>query len=852
MGNLAYSVTSNRPRTILNVADWAALANHGNYGTIDPTFRTRLINEATTIATTDTATICRNSSGTGSPRDDIHKKMLTLCAGHQAVGALMPAGTLLIWRLKAQDVAAYIANTLIPLNQWGTNSRRSSTLALAYVLDLLYSYHSAGQISTMGSAIITLCDDMSLNQYETFDGHTAGDQACAFIAAAALYGESGFTSGASNAATPLQDAIDYWWGGNATLVINGEARLNFNRYFCSGGGHGKSVWYSMLEGWYTSLILQCASNALTSMTINGEAYALPSSETWINSLGEWFVNFACRGDLDYWHIQGDTDRVTNPWFHEYESTTLAYLIRNSAAFRGALRSIYDRKLQKTFGLNQNPVYNRIADYCLFDPGSATYAPVDPSSVPVATSKLMNPPGIYVYRNNWDLTGDRHCAIVVEAQNYFWRGHSSDLKCGSIAINVQDDMVLLNRGFYSTSSAQTDIADFGGTYTNNFVRQSISASGVPLVDDFAVTATASPNWRGTPHTDQNFNGTSTPYPHGQGGQLFKYDYTIATSPPTPNDPYTITRMTSEGTPTGSRWRRVIGIDGDFNKGLEIQAETNDLVFLTADLRWAYVAREDHYGTANDRLETCTLKMIVIKNEGNYPCVFRVAKVRARQSSYVKRDVWNFYGDPNIASFNTTGRFFASGYRAVEQSASAKGGKCLIAYHNFASYRCDKVGDSSATYTGTGANHHAYTVGGTSTLQRFPLGANPSTQLGGRQFTDLGRWRVEIRPLTQQQDDTFVNLIVPLGPNDVEPDFTLFESATHWCVRFGGESSERVYKIHKTTVAYEGPTDPLDDIAPAAPTGVAAVAGPASGQVTVSWNRNTEPDYRKARVSYRVKV
>lgn len=109
-------------------------------------------------------------------------------------------------------------------------------------------------------------------------------------------------------------------------------------------------------------------------------------------------------------------------------------------------------------------------------------------------------------------------------------------------------------------------------------------------------------------------------------------------------------------------------------------------------------------------------------------------------------------------------------------------------------------------------------------------------------DLGRYRVEVSPGTPKEEDYFVNLIMPIADGESPPAFEWFEEASYYGVRFGGEE----FRIHKTIdqALWSG----ADTQPPAAPQNLAAEVGPGSGQVTLTWDPNTD-DAVKYRGYYR---
>lgn len=794
-----------------------------------------LISSITRAATT---LLAKTDDSLTNGTDSYHKNVLVLAVAGKVDSTNANAS---LWRAKAVSMAVYASDNVVPGYVSGspsTGKRRSMLMGLGWTYDLFYADLSASQKSTINAAVISMCDKMTLDPKEMLDGHSAGDQMAQLIGALAIYGDH------AGAPARLQEAISFWYGGDPAVTMDAQARLAYNRYFAANGGGGKGAWYEALDSWKCYHFLEAVQNGLTGMTLDGDAYTLPGGETWIDKVGEWWLNVVIRGDMDYWKW-GDTGRQDNPWFHENTRVALSYLIQNSPTWRKQLRWAYDKIQTKTESLGQSSANNRVTDFLLFELGAAANQPLAPeSSTPVPSkSRLFEPPGTYFYRNNWDIGGPTHCTINIHCPTYYFLGHSADLDCGLIQINVKDDMVLLNTGMYDVD--QANVADFGGTHTNNWVRQSISKSGVPLIDDLFTTLLQSPDYTSKPHVNRDFNGNVAVYSHGQGGQLHKYDPNAAASPK-PIDPFTVAKMIGDG--GGLTWRRTVGINGETDRGLEVKADTADLVFLTADIRRAYIRRLTDFNTADDRTEVVQLKIMIVKNEGPWPYIFRVARIKARQAAYVKRDHWHFWGVPVTDNWLAKGHFRGLGYRATEEAATAQGGKCFFAYYKHTDLQMSVVGDSSSNFTTAGANHFATFIGGSATPTRWPLSANPSVRFK----PDIGRFRVEVRPKVAQLEDSFVCLICPLGVNDQAPDFTFFETQSHYGVRFGGETSQRVYKIHKTQALYEGPTDPLDTEAPAAPTGVQAAPGPGSGQVTVSWNANTEPDLAKYRVSYRVKV
>lgn len=825
MSRPTYTAYANHPRILFRDTDLPWIIGQGNpIYTEGNLIATKIYNGAISLKSPSDASLTQD-------KNDYHVKALTLCMGSKlgtSLFGITESGMI----AKAISSARYAAQTVAPSYSSSTDSsdRRSLVFGMALVFDILYSSLSSDDKTVIATGIMNICGKMRLVSTEMMDGHSAGDQAFRIIGALAILGEPGFDSGGSDAKDHLNQALDYWYGGDNTLTKGGVGRLGYNRYFNSNGGAGKGTGYEIFAGWYTVALLESLQNALSTMTLDGDTYTLPTSEAFIDRWGEWFLNTFMRGDFDFWK-HGDTQRLSNPLFAETEHLVLAYLISASPTWRRNLRWHYDTKYNKAKALGQSWYASEVMDFCLFDRANATFnqlAPNQTTPEPIK-SRLFEPPGSYWFRKTWDTMGPSNCIINIHCPTYWFGGHNADLDCGQIQINLKDDMVLLDTGLYKTE--QVDVSDLGGTHTNNWARQSISKSGIPLVDDLSTATTLSPIETSTPHVDRNPAGNKAAFPHAQGGQLWKaFDDGGAWS----IDPDTTEKMYSDG--GGMAWRRTVGINGETDRGIEIKADTADFCFITADIRRAYLKKSADIDTAAERLTMCQMKWMIIKNEGNWPCIFRVARVRSRVSTFIKRDVWHFWGSPTINA--TNGTFSAIGFIGT--------GKCLIAYHNFVNYGFSQVGGGDATTIGS--TQFAYTIGSSSTLNNFPPTGYPNS----RYMPDIGRFRVEVKPTTAQTEDNFVCLIMPLATTDSNPDYTFFEETDYWGVRFGGVTSQRIYKIHKTQALYQGPAEAIDTTAPTAPTGFSAIAGPGSGQVSLSWNPAPEVDAAKHRACYRIKV
>lgn len=787
--------------------------------------------------------------------DSYYSKALTACMAR----ILATGGAILspIILAKLVSSAKYAAQTVsvgyitVGRNNTGTvnglsynakvDNRRSLLLGMALVFDICYSEISQADRTIIAQGILDMCDFMLVDGAQLMDGHAGGDQACQLVGALSIYGETGFTSGGSNAATRLDEALDYWYGGNSGLTDSGGGWIDYSRYYLADGG-GKGAWYEALEMWYTSYFLMAMQNGFTSLTLDGDPYAIPTNEPWIDAVGEWFLNVTMRGDFDYFQI-GDTFRTSNPFFQIDTRTALSFLIQNSNTWRRQLRWMFDALRQRTKLLGQNPAYNEVFDYIAIDHHQASTQPLPPdNTIPKPSrSRLFQKSGTYIYRNNWDIIGPNNTTILITCPRYYYQGHQ-DLDCGAIQINVNDDMVLCSTGFYSTGDVN---ANYQGTHNNKWKKQSIAHSGIPLIDDLFTTQQNAPIEQSLPHTNRNDVGTHVVYAHGQGGQLWKRFGTAI-------DPNTINKMTSDG--GALAWMRVQGINGETDRGIEIKVETDEYVFLTADIRRAYLRQYTDLGTSAERATMVEMKWVIIKNEWNHPIVFRVARVKSRLASFKKYDNWNFWGSPNMGTIGTNGRFSSIGYRA-DQNAPINppglGGKLLIAYHNFANLNFVSIGDTDPNFALTTSTKFSYSIGGAARIG-YPPSGNPSST---RHYPDIGRFRIEASPKTQQVEDYFVCALVPMIPGETEPTFEFFEEQDYFGIRFTSGANARVYKVHKTQSTIIGPGN-ATDLTP--PTVVSPVTPslPAAGEVRLTWPAlNSDPTMDnggKYRMSYRVKV
>jgi hypothetical protein len=837
----------------------------------------------------------------GAIKSAVHQKCLTFAT----VGYLTDAFSTDI-KAQAITLAKYLAQTwATPVISEGTQEDREVLLGMAFVFDILFQDISAADRKIIGDGIIAQCDLMSLSYGELMDGHSGGDQACQLIGALALVGESGagydYTTGGSNATTRLNEALDFWFGQNA----GDQARFDYDRYFGADGGSGKGVWYQNLGYWYTSLFSRCYHNAVASSTLDGDDYTLYTNESWWGKVGEWFLNAHARGDLEYFKI-GDTARVSSPLFHEYSRVSLAHLMTHGGAWRGNICWLY-RILN---ALETGSAYTKTLDFLLCDPDDPANISTPPATNAVATSRLFAPPGSYFYRSSWDIAGEDNCIVNIHAPEYYYLGHQ-DLDVGSIQINVGKDMVLCNTGTHSSSDAK---AKYGGSHCNEWQRQSLSKSGIVLVDDEAGVVAATPVEDSTPHTNKNEAGTHTTYNHGEGGQLHKKyvmatgtstaatsntitlasassainnayieAYIYITSGPgagqskritgyvgstkvatvasnwstnptasgykiTSIDPISTTNMTSHL--GGLAWKRTTSVAGDVTKGIQLLKSTALYDYLAWDSRYAYLRQYPDLGGSSERVRMAQNKIIVIKAgvEHKWPILFRVARYQSRLASMKKKDPWHFWGNPVVGSFGTTGAFYADGYYADTISS---GGRCWIAYHNFAGYSTEQIGDSAASFTGTSLADAKFRKfeGGSSSGANYP----PANTPGARHLNDIGRFRLSVKPIAQNVEDSFVCLIMPMAHTDSPPSYTLSDDIDWWIVTF--PATQHVYKIHKLTSSVIGPDDGVDTAPPSAPTNVAAT-NPLSQTVVVSWtgdsNDTSMNNGGKYRVSYRVKV
>lgn len=638
---------------------------------------------------------------------------------------------------KLLSAAKYLAQTTGIWSSW--TQRRYQVLCLAYAYNFLRTgviTFAAADRKIIGDALMSMTTGGTNDTQEFLDGHSAGNYMAYFIAAATLYGESGSGYDYTAAATTKMDAALGFWFGDITDDV---CHMDSWRYFGDQGAHWMGASYTQIGGWKMSFMLNAMQSALTDITLDSVAYDPIADESWIEKIGEFFLHIWMRGDDDYFTVM-DTARVVEPWVHDQMRQTLGFLITNGGTYRKPLRWMLDTLNAKETVASYAPIH----DVLFYDPADADNASLPPQSTSIARTFYANPPGTYFYRSTWDYK--TACVVQIECPERYFQGHSH-LNRGSIQIAFKDDMVLGHSGLYRTSDAN---ANFNGPHHHYYYQQSIACSGVPLCDDGTYV-----------HYAYNELGSWFAYPTALGGQTWKMDGTT-------KDAYDVDELTTAG--GGESW-----LAAEMTRPV---TATDDYDFVVCDVQRAYVRDYTELGGATERIRACKIKYLIIKRETDWPIVLRVMTMESRLAAMEKRDVWHSYGQWTLSdAANGARRGTAQGYRGV--------GKVVIDLYNPSDFDVAQVG--GGTLDGSGYAAQQFYYDGTN----YP----PSNPCPARYLPDLCRYRLEHVAANDRTEETFVQLLMPMGIAESPPEYTWIDNATWFGVRFTASGTE--YKIAKAT-------------------------------------------------------
>lgn len=795
-------------------------------------------------------------SATSYFNDDFHLKQLA----HLLYGVIMVNGDVLE---TAMQHAIHLANnraTQAQLDNSNTamdpQERRAAAVGLALTWDMLttYSGFTAANKAKIGDALIRVLDKMNNDFDDLMDGHAPADQAAKIVGAISLFGESGsgfnYDTGASSAKTRLDFGLDYQYGGNAAVTSGGEAALDTHRYFSTVGGSGKGIWYEEVALHSVFQQFLAMTQGFSAITLDDAAY-VPFDEAWVEQVMSWLLHFGLRGDGEIFRI-GDTNRNKAPWFVRNNRGCASTLVTYPASGTYRKQAMWfleqwhrNAGVQnaKDAGDTSGSAYQRAHEFVLVDPSDPLNAAKHPADISTAKLKYWSTPGAYSYVSDWSKDAGMH--LSAQFPEFWYYGHQ-DLDVGAIQITVKNDMVLLNRGLYDTSVASDNAgaADNGGTMTNNFSRQSISKSGIVRVsDELAVSGN-------TPHRARDRGGTKRTYPNGEGGQLWKHDGAENI------DPRSVGHMRFDG--SGNMWRRCEGRPGApaGTTGMELiggGGEGDSYAFFYANARRGYLRLHTELGGAVERTRVMECRDMLIRNQPTGPILFRYWRADSRLASMKKAQGWNFWGNPVVGNFPATGKFYAEGYLGTVSPSppTREVGVCMVWYYNHTAFSAFQTGgNQTKDALGYGNQQFFYNPYDGSGGKNYP----PSEDIGNypRHLPDLGLYRIDIKPKVQAVRDDFVCLVIPLVKGDSEDVLGVkwLTEDKFYGVQFGNGD---VYKINKTDFTFVAPNQPVDNIPPGAPTGLAATVGAVTGRVSLSWTANSiETDLRSYRVYRRIKV
>jgi hypothetical protein len=759
-----------------------------------------------TLKGTADALISTNSSGT--PQEAVFQKFLLL-------GLYGWIENDAACHTKLLSAAKYLAQNQSIGSVWfstDSTSKRYQELALACAYDFLRTgviTFSAADRKIIGDAMGVQCQKSYLSS-EYLDGHSSGFAMSQMVCALVLYGESGTGYNYTAWATSVIDtALDFWYGSAPGAVC----KLDTNRYFSADGGTQLGCWYGQLDLWKCAMFLHVASKAFVQNTetanalqLNGIDYDPLTYETWLQEVPEFIANSWMRGDKDYWTIH-DTDRTSNPFFHDYTRTALSFFVANGGTWRKHLAFIWDTLHDEAIARAQFAYYQAVLDVILFDPANADNAIEYPWLAATQKPKtvLFKPPGEFFHRNTWQVTNNSgSCVVNIGCNERYFAGHRH-VNVGSIGIMVGTDVVLGgSTGLYETGDAN---AKYGGNHHRNWYQQSIAHSGIPLVTCNAGT-----------HTNLNVGGSRVAY-NDAGGQKFR---TGTRTGSTVYDVYNVSDLRFEG--GGEMWHIADS---------SLEEDTDDFAFLYVDALESYMANYTSYTTSP--IKGMDFRYLVIKREGLFPMVLAVCRMNVLAASFPAGNTKTYqihtYADPMISPSSVTPdctEVVSVGYRGT--------GKVTASFYTPAgNYRFAKSSMAMPNTAGYGIS------------QFWVVNANypPATAAGTRYMPDIGRYTVSVDTLVSRDVDYFAVLYQPRGINDGAIPFT-WEVNDNWIgVRFG--SSAHTYSVHKN---YVQAIMSGDSSAPAAPTGLVATSLDESVQLT--WNPNTETDVVGYNTYYREKV
>jgi len=696
------------------------------------------------------------------------------------------------------DAAVDCANNRLGLYT-GTNRRFALELMVA-AFDLHYSALTAGEKSALVTGINSVCAAINagLDWDTRMDGHSPGNAAFMLMGGLALDGDH------ASSTTYINNGLDFWFGATA----DGKGTTYFWRYFGQDGGTGKGGSYSHLGLWYALQYYKWLHNGFVrnadtpnALQLDSEDYAPWEDETWVQQIGEWLVH-NLKGSDDRWQLH-DTDR-TNPWYHKYWRMAVASLVGRGGSWRPVMRWLHDRlhaKSISTGGYNPGSSSHAIKEFYLIDPGDSSEQPQDPDSAGIARSKFFYPPGIYSCRHPV-FDPRQSCQIVSTLQDRYFKGHNH-LKVGGIQIDVAADAVLLNSGYYD---------DWQSNHASNWAQQSISCSGVPLVEGENANGDME-------HYSRDTGGARATFPISEGGQCWMTDDGTINGDYGPDNVYDLQYAGS-----GNMWKkaddtRMVYSDSNYD-------------FVYCDFRRAYLKVYTDYDTSAERVKACELKMVTIKDVHPWPIVLRALRVESRLPTMKKRDHWHFHSAPAWEGDTSQGKFRGYGLLGT--------GYCSVHYYRPSNFTYSTTGGGSQVNGWGSYDFYVYAPGSS-------LGTNwpPTESAGSRYQPYAGHYRMEVTPATPTTETWFVCLLIPGATGDALPAYTWLTEENYFGVAFGNTE----YRISKNSVqAVRGAQDTTP---PDVPTGVAAATGPGSGEVTVSWLPNTDDAYLY-RTYYRTKA
>lgn len=718
------------------------------------------------------------------------------------------------YHTKLLSAAKYLASHDSLWPSWTSINARMYACAMAYAYEFLRTgviTFSAADRAIVGGMCADYAGDKgwpSTNDW--FHGHSPGDYMGVLACGLVLAGEYGSGYDFRTEATHLIDeALDMWYGADATA----PSRLEVVRYFYADGGSLEGGNYTRLSNYECLFMLNFVSNAFirntetpNSLQLNGSDYAPWTDEEWVQKLPEYLLWWERRGDGDCFGIH-DTNR-SYPWFHGDARRMLEILITRGGNWRKQIRWMRDILNTENIAGGEGSWSNYSHSVVFWDPADTDNASLSPAATTpaIAKTRFFDPPGSFWHTNSWDKPNS--CIINVECPKWFaYYGHMH-LLAGAMQISVKNDMVLCCTGCYRSGD---DPSDYGGSHFRTWYQQSISHSGVPLIHKSGLT-----------HTNRNAAGTRVSYPSGLGGQLWRRRYDGSNWDYEPDD---LDALLTDDSALG--WRITTPTQ---------VANTDDYAFWHCDLRRAYLYEPTDYGTSAERVTVCETKDLIIKGESVWPIVLRLTRINATSTSYVKRQHFHSYNQWTSTyphgDGGDTRRFAATGSKGT--------GKVVIDLYNWPDFTAQQVGGGSTV------------TGGFSQYQFYFDGVNypPTTALNARWPPDIGRYRLDLIAAIARNDEYYATLIMPMGVNDTPQEYEWVDIDNWYGVKFATTGHE--YRVHKTLAQaeYLSAGEEADTTPPAAPVGLAAVAG--DTKVVLTWTPNTESDMASYDVYYRVKV